>query len=833
MGSYRSSWVVGVFTERRVRTLLSSWKKTPHVSAENTTTQSIFDGDSQREKDSETVVAKQYPRNTIRAPLVARDLLQFVKQERGNMQKLKSENSHHRVAGGIVLGGLAAAFVVLLAGSTLLAAPAAEQLYVSSYATNTISVYPRTVSGDVAPIRTIQAGLDHPHQIAVDILHQELFVANNVEASASPLHTPAVVVYDLNASYPINDAPKRVIAGPSTGLTKPTGLYVDMVNQELYVTNDVTGNSSIEVFPLSASGDVAPIRIIQGSLTGLNGPVGVVVDHVHNELFVACYKVASEGSVSAFSRTASGDVAPLRVIQGATTFLRQPQEIALDLNSDEIVVADSLFQSSTYMGAVMFYNRTDTGNVLPSGEIFGAGTGLCNPVGLVLDTVNNEIVVANSHFGPLSCSESVTTYGRSARDNAAPLRTLGAGALSGLASPISVAITTKVLCSDPSVANGTPCDDGDACTQTDTCLGGVCAGTNPTVCTASDQCHMAGACNATTGLCSNPNAIDGTTCTDGNACTSPDTCVAGQCVGGPSTCGCHVNTDCNDNNPCTNDVCNTTTGVCSNQAATNGTACSDGNACTRTDTCQNGTCTGSNPVVCTASDQCHVAGSCNPGTGQCANPMASNGTPCSDGNACTRTDTCQSGTCTGSNPVVCTANDQCHVAGTCEPQTGQCSNPAAPDGTFCGTSGTCLNGACVTGNNPPVCTGAAPSLRYLWPPDGKFDQVSIVGVTDPDGQNVRIAITAIRQDEPLMARGAGNTCPDAKGVGKSKADLRAERSGGGDGRVYHLSFTANDGRGGRCSGEVKVCVPRDAGNRGERLRCGDQGAAFDSTGPCH
>src|SRR3989454_318446 len=79
--------------------------------------------------------------------------------------------------------------------------------------------------------------------------------------------------------------------------------------------------------------------------------------------------------------------------------------------------------------------------------------------------------------------------------------------------------------------------------------------------------------------------------------------------------------------------CNTSTGVCSNPNAANGTACSDGNACTQTDICQSATCTGCNPVLCTASDQCHVAGTCNTSTGVCSNPNAANGTACSDGNS--------------------------------------------------------------------------------------------------------------------------------------------------------------------------------------------------------
>jgi hypothetical protein len=55
-------------------------------------------------------------------------------------------------------------------------------------------------------------------------------------------------------------------------------------------------------------------------------------------------------------------------------------------------------------------------------------------------------------------------------------------------------------------ADGTSCNDGNACTQTDTCQVGVCNGANPVVCGASDACHVAGTCDPSSGSCSNPVA---------------------------------------------------------------------------------------------------------------------------------------------------------------------------------------------------------------------------------------------------------------------------------------------------------------------------------------
>ncbi len=59
-------------------------------------------------------------------------------------------------------------------------------------------------------------------------------------------------------------------------------------------------------------------------------------------------------------------------------------------------------------------------------------------------------------------------------------------------------------CSNPTVPDGTVCNDGNSCTQTDVCLGGSCTGSNPVTCTALDSCHNAGTCNPSTGACSNP-----------------------------------------------------------------------------------------------------------------------------------------------------------------------------------------------------------------------------------------------------------------------------------------------------------------------------------------
>jgi MYXO-CTERM domain-containing protein len=257
-------------------------------------------------------------------------------------------------------------------------------------------------------------------------------------------------------------------------------------------------------------------------------------------------------------------------------------------------------------------------------------------------------------------------------------------------------------CSTPAKADGASCTDGNQCTQGDACHAGLCVPGAAVTCAASDQCHDAGVCNPASGACSNPTKANGAVCNDGNACTRSDTCQAGVCTGAnPVTCT--ASDQCHDVG-----TCDPASGACSNPSKANGTTCSDGSACTQTDTCQNGTCTGTNPVVCTALDQCHSAGTCDPANGSCSNPLKPNGSVCNDGNACTLVDTCQAGTCAGASPVVCAALDQCHDAGICDPASGACSNPAKANDTLCDDSNACTRsdscqaGVCA-GTNPVTC----------------------------------------------------------------------------------------------------------------------------------
>jgi hypothetical protein len=137
----------------------------------------------------------------------------------------------------------------------------------------------------------------------------------------------------------------------------------------------------------------------------------------------------------------------------------------------------------------------------------------------------------------------------------------------------------------------------------------------------------------------------------------------------------------------------------------------------------------------------------------------------------------------------------------------------------------CDIGAYESGAVPLLdCSKARASSPVLWPPNHKFVTENILGVNDV--LPTTISITSIKQDEPVLAAGSGNTCPDATVIRPGSAEIRGERSGTGNGRVYHISFSATDKSGASCSGKVKVCVPFHGS---AAASCGDGGAFYDST----
>ncbi len=188
----------------------------------------------------------------------------------------------------------------------------------------------------------------------------------------------------------------------------------------------------------------------------------------------------------------------------------------------------------------------------------------------------------------------------------------------------SVATGASIDGTCQAIADATICNDNNVCTQADSCLGGQCVGDTPVICVALDACHGVGTCDTTTGQCDDPPLPNGSACDDGDLCTQSDTCELGTCVGADPVV-------CQAVDPCRAvGVCDASTGLCSSPNQPDDAACDDGDLCTEPDSCQGGACV-STPTVCTAVDECHDAGICDSVAGACSSPAKPDGTTCSLG----------------------------------------------------------------------------------------------------------------------------------------------------------------------------------------------------------
>lgn len=214
------------------------------------------------------------------------------------------------------------------------------------------------------------------------------------------------------------------------------------------------------------------------------------------------------------------------------------------------------------------------------------------------------------------------------------------------------------------------CDDGEVCTQFDTCKAdGTCAGTQQT-CNDSDDCTL-DSCTPGSG-CKHDKAESGA-CDDGNPCSLADSCAAGKCLPGKEVLVC------DDANPCTSDLCEFKVG------------------CKAVD----------NPKACDDSDGCTID-SCDPVTG-CKHVAMKAGDTCSNGDLCKKGETCDLQLkCTGGSSVDCNDKNIC-TTDFCKADKGcihAINENTCDDGQFCTFTDVCTGGQCigVKSNACPKCS---------------------------------------------------------------------------------------------------------------------------------
>lgn len=120
---------------------------------------------------------------------------------------------------------------------------------------------------------------------------------------------------------------------------------------------------------------------------------------------------------------------------------------------------------------------------------------------------------------------------------------------------------------------------------------------------------------------------------------------------------------------------------------------------------------------------------------------------------------------------------------------------------------------------PEITLTAGPVV--LWPPNHKYSAISlddvVVSATDLCDENVSAAgvtVTSVSSDEEEDApgNGDGNTLDDIVIAGDCRTvNLRAERQGRGNGRVYTIGMAVSDASGNTATASFAVHVPHEAG----------------------
>ena len=121
-----------------------------------------------------------------------------------------------------------------------------------------------------------------------------------------------------------------------------------------------------------------------------------------------------------------------------------------------------------------------------------------------------------------------------------------------------------------------------------------------------------------------------------------------------------------------------------------------------------------------------------------------------------------------------------------------------------------------------MCDEIAPTLEVtvspdrLWPPNHEYVTVTAeVNAADNFDPNPKITLLSVSSNEADDGLGDGDTPNDIVIIDDYTFDLRAERSGTGDGRIYTITYQVTDACGNSSIATAEVTVPKDKGQRGK------------------
>jgi len=233
--------------------------------------------------------------------------------------------------------------------------PTHDEIVVPVALGGAVLTLPGGADGGAPPLRVLQGaktGLVQPDTVYVDVPHDEMIVDSGDDS---------VLVFNRTASGDV--APIRKLGGPKTRIRNIYGMTVDSLHNLIVIANRVdTGGRESEdgilIFNRTDEGDVPPRAVIAGPHTGIIKIRQVVVDEERGHIFATIknnfenYALADErpspwnpdktGFIGVWSIADNGDVPPRGVIKGPATGLIWPAGVAINPKNHEVYTIDSV-----------------------------------------------------------------------------------------------------------------------------------------------------------------------------------------------------------------------------------------------------------------------------------------------------------------------------------------------------------------------------------------------------------------------------------------------------------------------------------------------------------
>jgi hypothetical protein len=241
-------------------------------------------------------------------------------------------------------------------------------------------------NGEEAPIRVLQGartGLSRPETVAVDEKNNEIVVGDPGDRR--------VLVFKRDADG--DAAPVRVIQGPKTKLLQVVGIAVDPVRDLLVVSTYSRlqgGVTGLLIFGRTDQGDVAPRRVIAGPKTGITRLRQIGLDPATGRIFVAAinneylppydvdkpraglspdvelpspWNTGTEGFIGVWNDEGDdGDVPPHSIIKGRSTGIVHPAGVTFNARNGEVIAPDAVWNGLFTFLKPELFTMTSTGS---------------------------------------------------------------------------------------------------------------------------------------------------------------------------------------------------------------------------------------------------------------------------------------------------------------------------------------------------------------------------------------------------------------------------------------------------------------------------------------